>query len=133
MIHFPLLISFSFSGITKGQFFVYFGMALFFVFVFVLYKKQIRIDEKKAVERRLAYLASAKDLSEEVSSAIRLGKVLKNMKEEEVLASVGLPGKRKILTTEPVRSEVLIYRGLYVHMHTGIVQNWEYHKKILGF
>ncbi len=133
MIDYPLLISFSFNGITKGQFFVYFGMALFFVFVYFMHKRQTIIDEKKAFKRRLSYIASAKELNKEVSTAIRLGKVLKNMKEEEVLASIGLPRKRKILTTGLERSEVLIYRGLYVYMHMGIVRNWNQHEKILGF
>ncbi len=132
MCQLPLLFSFSFSGASKGQMIVYLGMALFFIFFYVFYKKQAVLEEKRAEDRRSEYIASSGGLSDEVRNAIEQGRILKDMSEEEVIASLGIPRRRKILTEEPAKSEVLIYPGLYIHMHMGVVRNWEQHKKLLG-
>lgn len=132
MFQLPLMISFSFSGITGNQLIIYLGMTLFFIFFYVFYKKNAVLEEIKAKERRSSYISNHEKLPENVADAISKGELIMGMKEEEVIASIGTPKRRKILSMEPSRSEVFIYSGLYIHLHAGIVQKWKYHKKLLG-
>ena len=50
------------------------------------------------------------------------------MKEEDIIASIGHPRRVQILSVEPERSEIWIYRsGIYASVHEGILTQWEIH------
>ena len=80
MFQLPLMIFFSFNGITRNQFVIYLGMTLFFIFFYVFYKRNAVLEEVKAEERRSAYINSHGNISESILDAIRIGKLVEGMR-----------------------------------------------------
>ncbi len=110
----------------------YAGIVVILVFFYFYYKRKAGREQEQAAERRTSYIKSHEDLSDETRSALSEGKILEGMTEEELVASVGFPLRRNVLTMEPARSEELIYPSFYVLLHMGIVQSWKEQKKLSG-
>ncbi len=132
MFNLPLLTNFSVDGNGQNHLFTYAALAVSLVYFFFYYKRHTKRDSHHTAQRRDVYIKNHLYLSDEIRDAISEGKIVKEMKEEELFASVGFPKRRKILTAEPAKTEVFTYPGIEVYMHMGIVQNWNYQKKILG-
>ena len=121
------------NGIPRARLFVYLGMAVFILFFYRYYQKKTAEEENLSIERRKKYVEENPSLPVEVKEAVLSGTLVKDMNEEELYASIGKPKRKKIISVEPVKSEVFIYTGLYVHVYDGKVRNWQEHKKLLGF
>lgn len=132
MFNLPVLTNLPVEGNGQSQLFTYLALAAALVYFFFYYKKHTNLNNRNAAERRALYIKNHSDLSDEIRDAISEGKIAKDMKEEELFASIGFPERRKILTAEPAKTEVFTYPGIEVYMHMGIVQKWNYQKKILG-
>ena len=110
----------------------YAGIVAILVFFYFYYKRKANREQEQASERRASYINKHTDLSDEIRSAVSEGKILEGMTEEDLVASVGFPLRRNVLTVEPAKSEELIYPAFYVFMHMGIVQSWKDQKKLSG-
>ncbi len=110
----------------------YSGIVAILVFFYFYYKKKAQREREQAVERRSSYLREHADISDELREAISEGEIIEGMTEEELLASIGLPLRRRVLTAEPAKIEELVFARVYVHLHMGIVQDWKYQEKLSG-
>ncbi len=110
----------------------YLGIIVILIFFYFYYKKKAQREREQAVERKSSYLREHPDLSDEVREAISEGKIIEGMAEEELLASIGLPLRRRVITAEPAKIEELVFTKVYVHLHMGIVQDWKYQEKLSG-
>ena len=133
-LYLPMALAVQFKDFTLRDIIVYAGAALFFFLFAVYYRKKAKGDNIGMVRIRDEYVAAHTELSSEYQEAILNGNIINGMNEEQVIASIGHPGRTKIFTVEPVRSEVWIYRnGIYAHMHMGILQKWKIHHKFISF
>ena len=110
----------------------YAGIIAILVFFYFYYKRKEGREHREAAERRASYIRNHEGLSDEIRSALSEGKILEGMTEEALVASIGFPLRRKVLTMEPAKSEELIYAKFSVQLHMGIVQNWKEQKKLSG-
>lgn len=133
-IYLPMALSFEFKNFTLSNLIAYSVTAVFFILYTVYYRKKIQRDNIAIGIRRSSYISDNSDLNSDYKDAILTGNIIRGMNKEEVIASVGLPRKVKILTVEPAPSEVWIYRnGIYAHIHMGILQKWRIHHKFINF
>jgi len=133
-INLPLSLAVQFKNFTYKEIIVYSIAGVFFIIFALYYNKKTRSDNIAAVNRRDAYVSGHPELSPEYREAILQGNLIIGMNEELMIASLGHPNRTKILTVEPARSEVWIYRnGIYAHVHMGILQNWKIHRKFISF
>lgn len=129
-----MALSFEFKNFTLSNLIAYSVTAVFFILYTVYYRKKIQRDNIAIGIRRSSYISDNSDLNSDYKDAILTGNIIRGMNKEEVIASVGLPRKVKILTVEPAPSEVWIYRnGIYAHIHMGILQKWRIHHKFINF
>ncbi len=130
----PLALAVEFKDFTLKDIVIYSIAAAFFIIFAVYYKKKSHGDNLGIVRRREEYVAAHPDLSSELREAILSGSLINGMNEELMIASIGHPRRTQILTVEPARSEVWIYRnGIYAHVHQGILQKWKIHHKFISF
>lgn len=133
-LYLPLALAFQFKDFTMSDIIVYTAAAVFFVLFAIYYRKKAKGDNIGIVRRRDEYAAEHPELSSEYKEAILNGSLINGMNEEQMVASVGHPKRTQILTVEPVRSEVWIYRnGIYAYVHMGILQKWKIHHKFISF
>ena len=133
-INLPLSLAVQFRNFTYKEIIVYIIAGVFLVIFAVYYNKKNKSDNIAAVKRRDTYVSRHPDLSSKYREAILQGNIIIGMDEELMVASLGHPNRTKILTADPGRSEVWIYRnGIYAHVHMGILQNWKIHRKFISF
>lgn len=133
-IYFPMALSVNFKDFTLTDILGYIIAAAFFIIFALYYNRKNKIDNLSMAKRRDEYIQSHPGLSPEYQDAIKNGNIIDGMNEEEIISSLGYPKRTKILTVEPARSEVWIYRnGVYAHMHMGILQKWKIHNKFVNF
>ena len=133
-LYLPMGLAFKFKDFTTSNLIVYSGAAIFFILFTLYYRKKIQRDNIEMTHRRNEYVSDRSDLSSDYREAILSGNLMSGMNEAEIIASIGHPGRIKILTVEPASSEVWIYRnGIYAHIHMGILQKWEIHHKFISF
>ena len=133
-LYLPMALAIQFKDFTLRDIIVYSGAALFFILFAIYYRKKAKGDNIGMVRIREEYVAAHPELSSEYQKAILNGSLVIGMNEEQMAASIGHPKRTQILTVEPVRSEVWIYRnGIYAHVHMGILQKWKVHHKFISF
>ncbi len=133
-IYLPLALAFEFKDFTLVDIVGYGIAASFFILFALYYNKKTKSDNLAMVRRRDEYILEHPDLNPEFKEAIKNGNLISGMNEEHMIASIGHPKRTKILTVEPAKSEVWIYRnGVYAHMHMGILQKWKIHHKFVNF
>jgi hypothetical protein len=112
-IYLPMALAVEFKNFALIDFVGYGIAASFFVIFALYYNKKTRGENRDAILK---------------------GSLIVGMNEEFIIASVGHPKRTQILTVEPARSEVWIYRnGIYAHVHMGILQKWKVHHKFISF
>lgn len=133
-VYLPMGIAFEFKNFTTSNIILYLGAAVFFILFTLYYRKKMRSDNMDMIHRRDEYISEHSGLSSDYRDAILSGNLISGMNEAEIIASVGQPGRVKILTVEPVSSKVWIYRnGIYAHVHMGLLQKWKIHHKFISF
>ena len=133
-IYLPLAFAVEFKEFALIEIVGYGIAATFFLLFALYYNKKTKGDNLGMARRREEYVSEHPDLRSEYKDAILKGQVLSGMNEEHMIASIGHPRRTQILTVEPARSEVWIYRnGVYAHMHMGILQKWKIHHKFISF
>ena len=133
-LYLPVAMTFEFKNLDMSNIIVYLGALIFFVVFSIYYRRKIRMDNTEMINRRNEYVSDHSDLSSDYRDAILSGNLISGMNEAEIIASIGHPGKVKILTVEPASSEVWIYRnGIYAHVHMGILQKWKIHHRFISF
>ncbi len=133
-IYLPLAIAVEFKDFTLVDIVGYGIAASFFILFALYYNKKTKGDNLAMVKRRAEYISEHSDLSAEYQDAIKNGRIISGMNESEIIGSLGHPRRTQILTVEPARSEVWIYKnGIYAHVHMGILQKWKIHHKFISF
>ncbi|MDA3940050.1 MAG: hypothetical protein PF693_12220 [Spirochaetia bacterium] len=133
-IYLPMALAVEFKNFALIDFVGYGIAASFFVIFALYYNKKTRGENIATVRRREEYVEAHSELSPDYRDAILKGSLIVGMNEEFIIASVGHPKRTQILTVEPARSEVWIYRnGIYAHVHMGILQKWKVHHKFISF
>ena len=133
-LYLPLALAFEFKDFTLRDIVIYTLAVVFFIIFAIYYNKKTKGDNIATVRRREEYVEAHPELSSDYRDAVLNGSLINGMDEEVVIASVGHPKRIKILTVEPARSEVWIYRnGIYAHVHMGILQKWKIHNKFISF
>ena len=133
-LYLPLALAVEFKDFTFLDIAGYTIAASFFILFALYYNKKTKGDNLGMARRRDEYVSNHPDLSPEYKEAILSGNIVNGMNEEHMVASIGHPRRTQILTVEPARSEVWIYRnGVYAHMHMGILQKWKIHHKFISF
>ncbi len=133
-LYLPLALAVEFKEFTPKDIVIYTITAAFFIIFAFYYKKKSHGDNLGTVRRREEYVAAHPDLSTEYRDAILKGTLINGMNEELLVASIGHPKRTQILTVDPVRSEVWIYRnGIYAYVHQGVLQKWKIHHKFISF
>jgi len=130
----PLALAFKFEDFAMSDILIYSGAAVFLILFAIYYRKKAKGDNIGIVRRREEYVAEHPELSPDYLEAILSGSLINGMNEAEITASIGHPRKIQILTVEPAKSEVWIYRnGMYAYIHMGILQKCKMLKRLVSF
>ncbi len=133
MTGFPLALAVRFADFTAVDTVVYSLAALFLLGFAVYYRRSTGGEGMAAVERRKQYVKDHPDLEERIRNAVVEGRIEKGMSEDDVTASLGRPHRVQILSLEPDRNEVWIYRsGIYASITNGILTQWRVHRKLIS-
>lgn len=130
----PLALAFKFEDFAMSDILIYSGAAVLLILFAIYYRKKAKGDNIGIVRRREKYVAEHPELSPDYLEAILSGSLINGMNEAEITASIGHPRKIQILTVEPAKSEVWIYRnGMYAYIHMGILQKCKMLKRLVSF
>jgi hypothetical protein len=133
-INLPMALAFNFKDFTFRDVYIYIFAITFFVFFALYYNKKTKNEKIISAKRREDYIETHPEISPEYKEAILNASIISGMNEEVIIASIGLPKRKKVLSAEPARSEVWIYHsGIYAHVHMGILQKWKIHHRFISF
>ncbi len=98
-----------------------------------LYRKRSGGVGIEVIRGRERFLKEHPEISSEKSEAIRSGILLEGMTIDEIIACRGNPRRIQILSLEPKKNEIWIYKdGLYLSINDGVLSQWKTHRKLIS-